>query len=439
MIMRILIVLLYAVCVCDTALSLSTKILHTKLDNGMEIYVLPNNNVPVVMHMIIYKVGGIDDPYGYSGLAHFFEHLMFSGTDNFADFASTINSIGGEFNAMTSSYSTIYYELVNKQYLPLVMQIESDRMHNLKITDKAMKRERSVVLEERKMRIDSNPHGVITEEMMNAFYRNGYGRSVAGWEHEIKNFNREESERFYNTYYNPNNAILFISGDVNFDDVIKLSKKYYGNIKNKVSTIKRVPKNLEPPHKANIAVTLYENSIQNPEIFVTYKAPSIITNGNYHVMYLIADLLGNNAFGALYNALVLGELATSVSVSYGPDEYSDGFITIHVVPKSGISLKRIEHEIYSVINNFSVKDDSFFSLKKTSTTANIVYALDGLKAMSFFYASNLALGVPLIDVQEFIKKIEGIDKKDVDVAIKDTFSGTRLVGYLLPKKEFNNE
>ncbi|KJV69476.1 M16 family metallopeptidase [Candidatus Neoehrlichia procyonis] len=433
MMMRVVFILLYVICVCDVALSLDKKILHhTKLDNGMEVYVLPNNRVPVVMHMVIYKVGGVDDPYGYSGLAHFFEHLMFSGTNNFADFASTINDIGGEFNAMTSSYSTIYYELVGKQYLPLVMQIESDRMHNLKITDKAMKRERSVVLEERKMRTDSNPYGVITEEMIRAFYRNGYGRPTVGWEHEIKNFNREKAEKFYNTYYNPNNAILFVSGDVNFEDVVKLSKKYYGSISNRASAVKRIPQ-LEPSHKTDIAVTLRNSSVKSPEIFITYKAPSIITGDNYHIMYLVADLLGNNAFGSLYNALVLKELATSVSVSCNLDEYSDGFITIHAIPKSGISLKRIEREIDDTIKLGFEKDDAFFRLKKTNTTANIVYALDGLKAISFFYANNLALGVPLVDVQDFIVKMKNISEEDVDAAMKSTFNGAKLVGYLLPK------
>lgn len=120
------------------------NIKHTKLSNGLDIYVIPNHRIPAVLHTIIYKVGGMDDPIGKAGLAHYFEHLMFETTGKFKDIKSTMSSIGAEFNAFTTREYTCYYELVLKKDLPLIMEIEADRMDNFNVTQDKIDKEKKL-------------------------------------------------------------------------------------------------------------------------------------------------------------------------------------------------------------------------------------------------------------------------------------------------------
>ena len=143
---------------------------YAKLKNGLDIYVAPNHRIPAVLHSVIYKVGGMDDPMGKAGLAHYFEHLMFETTGKFKNIESILGSIGARFNAFTTRGYTCYYELVLKKDLSLVMEVEADRMSSFNVSHDKIEREKNIVLEERKMRIDNRPIALLWEEMNNAFY-----------------------------------------------------------------------------------------------------------------------------------------------------------------------------------------------------------------------------------------------------------------------------
>ncbi|NUX01825.1 insulinase family protein, partial [Wolbachia endosymbiont of Madathamugadia hiepei] len=133
------------------AVNIEHSIKHAKLSNGLDIYVVPNHRISAVLHAVIYKVGGMDDPIGKAGLAHYLEHLMFETTGKFKDIESTMSSIGAQFNAFTTREYTCYYELVLKGDLPLAMEVEADRMGNFNVTQDKIDREKNIVLEERKM------------------------------------------------------------------------------------------------------------------------------------------------------------------------------------------------------------------------------------------------------------------------------------------------
>ncbi|QGR02878.1 insulinase family protein [Ehrlichia ruminantium] len=429
---------LFLIILCTTtsnALSLNVEVIHEKLDNGLEIYILPNHRSPAVMHMVLYKVGGSDDPVGYSGLAHFFEHLMFSGTEKFPNLITTLSSIGANFNAGTSESFTMYHELVPKQHLPLVMDIESDRMQNLKITDTAFNREQKVVLEERKMRTESQARNILLEEMQNAFYYNGYARPVVGWEHEISQYNKEIAEAFYKSHYSPNNAILVVAGDVDSKEVIKLAKQYYGTIEPRNQEFPRVPR-LEPKHKVNMTVTLEDESVEVPELFLMNQIPSNLTK-NYITNMIIAEILGNGRFSMLYNDLVLNNpIVTSINTDYSHLVYSDTFLQIHAVPKDGITLQTVEEEIYKCINNYIENGipEEYLEAAKYRTKAQITYAFDGLDFISQFYGISLILGIPLSEINNMFNLIDNITIDDVNSTLKNIFqNNAKFAGYLLPK------
>ncbi|TIQ86158.1 MAG: insulinase family protein, partial [Mesorhizobium sp.] len=193
------------------------KVTNFLLDNGMEVVVIPDHRAPIVTHMVWYKIGSADEPPGKSGIAHFFEHLMFKATTNHAAgaFDRAVSAIGGSNNAFTSYDYTAFYETVVPQALEQMMDFEADRMRNLILNDNVIATERDVILEERRSRIDSSPQAVLGEEVDATLWQNQpYRIPVIGWMQEMEKLNRADAKAFYDKYYTPNNAVLVVAGDV---------------------------------------------------------------------------------------------------------------------------------------------------------------------------------------------------------------------------------
>ncbi|TIO84160.1 MAG: insulinase family protein, partial [Mesorhizobium sp.] len=180
------------------------------LENGLEVVVIPDHRAPIVTHMVWYKIGSADEPPGKSGIAHFFEHLMFKATSNHAagEFDRAVADIGGSNNAFTSYDYTAFHETVPPSALEEMMGFEADRMRNLVLTDDVIKTERDVILEERRSRIDNDPQAVLDEEVDATLWQNQpYRIPVIGWMQEMEQLNREDAKAFYDTFYRPNNAV----------------------------------------------------------------------------------------------------------------------------------------------------------------------------------------------------------------------------------------
>ena len=203
------------------------------LDNGLQVVVIPDHRAPIVTHMLWYKVGSADEAPGKSGIAHFFEHLMFKGTENYGPgiFSARVADVGGQENAFTSYDYTAYYQQVAPDILPEMMAMEADRMTNLILTDEVIGPERDVVIEERNMRVENAPGSLLSEEVSATLYQNHpYRIPVIGWMHEIEQLNREDGIEFYRRYYAPNNAVLVVAGDVETETVRQLAEETYGKV-----------------------------------------------------------------------------------------------------------------------------------------------------------------------------------------------------------------
>ena len=408
-----------------------------ELRNGMKVYVIPDHRLPVVMHMLIYKVGGVDDPRGLSGMAHFFEHLMFSGTDKYPDFDRIMDSLGAHHNAGTATEFTVYWELVNKQHLPLLMSIEADRMRYLKFTDREMERERNVVREERKMSDESTQRAILLEEALSVFYhKNGYGTPVVGWDHEINNWDRAAIDSFYDEHYNPNNAILLVVGDVDSAQVFKLADRYYGVIpnRNKLDRV-RFPVKIEPPHRSDIVMRLEHPSVSHPESLVLYRAPSLKTAPDLKTRAaaaIAADIVAGDGFGVLYDELVRGKAsAIKVSTSYH-DDY--GMVVLSIDPRLGASPEEVNKEAKTIVKRLikeGVSEERVSSAKYRGM-ASLMYVLGGMKK-AWFYARVLAFGAELQSPGEYLEIIKSITVEDVNEALRNVFSGATVEAYLVHK------
>ena len=215
-----------------------------KLANGMEVVVIPDHRAPIVTHMVWYKVGSADEPPGKSGIAHFFEHLMFKGTTNHkaGEFDQAVSSIGGNNNAFTSYDYTAFYETVTPPALEEMMGFEADRMRNLILSVEVITTERDVILEERRSRIDNEPDALLDEEVNATLWQNQpYRIPVIGWKQEMEELNRADAIAFYNRYYRPNNAVLVVAGDVQPDAVRDMAERTYGKLEQGPDLPPRVP------------------------------------------------------------------------------------------------------------------------------------------------------------------------------------------------------
>jgi zinc protease len=291
------------------------------LANGLEVVVIPDHRTPVVTHMIWYKVGSADETPGKSGLAHFLEHLMFKGTaKNPAGlFSQTLATIGGQENAFTTADYTAYFQRIAKEYLPLVMAFEADRMTGLVLTDENVLPERDVVLEEFNMRVANSPEARIGEQVAAALYLNHpYGRPVIGWRQEIEKLNREDALAFYRRFYTPNNAVVVVAGDVTGDEVKALAENTYG----KVARVAEVPPRVRPEEPIPVAVrrlTMADARVAQPNLQRSYLVPSSTTAkpGESEALEILAQVLGGGETSRLYRALVVERhIATSAGGWY---------------------------------------------------------------------------------------------------------------------------
>ena len=245
------------------------------LANGMQVLVIPDHRAPVATQMLWFKVGAVDDPPGISGLAHFFEHMMFRGTKQVPDdaFSQTIAKNGGETNAFTDHDYTAFYEQIATDRLPLAMKLEADRLANLDLSDSHVGPERDVVLEERRMRVDNEPQSLMNEQMHAALHlSHPYGRPVIGWSDEVRRIDRVSAQDFYDHHYSPNNAILVIAGDVTPEDVRKMAQEAYGNVA--ARELSPRAEFTEPPRLAETRMTIVRGDARVPIFSRIYRVPS---------------------------------------------------------------------------------------------------------------------------------------------------------------------
>src|SRR3954469_16532492 len=203
------------------------------LDNGLDVVVIPDRRVPVVTHMVWYRNGSADDPLGQSGIAHFLEHLMFKGTKAHpaGEFSRVVSALGGQENAFTSFDYTAYFQRVAREHLETMMAFEAARMTGLVLDEAVVAPERDVVLEERRMRVETDPAAQLSEAMAaSLFVHHPYGIPIIGWMHEIEGLNRDHALSYYRRFYTPENAILVVAGDVTPEEVRRLADGTYGLI-----------------------------------------------------------------------------------------------------------------------------------------------------------------------------------------------------------------
>lgn len=410
------------------------------LENGMEVVVLPDHRAPVVTHMVWYKAGSADEPWGKSGIAHFLEHLMFRGTKNVpaGELSKLVAKHGGQDNAFTSVDYTAYFQRVAVDRLPLVMQLEADRMTNLVLTENVVNPERDVILEERSQRTDNDPESLLAERMSAAlFMQHPYGVPIIGWEHEMRGLTLEDAISFYKTYYAPNNAVLIVAGDITAEQLKPLAEKYYGGIPAQEVPERYRPK--EPTHAAPVRVTLRDARVRQPNFRRSYLAPSYATakGDEAYALDVLVQILGAGATSRLYTSLVVDQgIAASAGAWYWSTVLDYGRFGLSASPREGVTLEQVEEASDAVIRELienGVSDEELTRAKE-NLIADAIYARDSQQSQARIYGAALTTGSSIEDVLTYPDRIRNVTAAEVVAAAKTLFaSPAQVTGYLMPE------
>ena len=409
-----------------------------RLDNGLEIVVIPDRRVPVVTHMVWYKNGSADDPLGQSGIAHFLEHLMFKGTERHpaGEFSKVVSALGGQENAFTSYDYTAYFQRVAPEHLQRMMEFEADRMSGLNFDDDVVGPERDVVLEERRMRVETDPSAQLSEAMAaSLFVHHPYGIPIIGWMHEIETLDRKAALDYYRRFYCPDNAILVVSGDVAADDVVRCAESTYGrNAPRSEAPVRRRPR--EPDPRASRHVIVADPKVEQPMLQRLYLAPSsqTATGRQSHALEVLAEVLGGGPTSFLYRKLVL-ETARAVNVGgwYMGSAIDDTRFAVYGVPAEGVSLAELDGLIDGALAEArDALDPVAIERAKTRLVAETIYSLDSQSSHARIYGSARALGETIEDVRAWPEQIGAVTRDDLVQATDSYLTARRSVtGHLV--------
>jgi zinc protease len=398
--------------------------------------------------MVWYRVGAADEPPGVSGIAHFLEHLMFKSTDTIpnGEFSKIISRLGGQDNAFTGHDITAYFQRVSKDRLKQVMEMEADRMINLKLDEKEVLTERQVILEERRSRVENSPSAILDEQMNAALYMSHpYGIPIIGWEHEMAKLSPADAMTFYKRFYAPNNAILVVTGDVTADEVKTLAEETYGKIPSN-KQVTWLPRRQEPPHRAARRVELKDPRAGKASVHRLYLAPSYLSakEGEAEALDLLLKIATSGPTSRLYKKLVMEDkLASSASGWYSGAARDSGKISIHAVAADGVDLDKVEAGIDAVMAEVRANGVTEAELERARKAylAEYIYESDNQTSLARRYGWSLTVGRSLKDIEEWPARIAKVTRDDIKKAadkyldIRHSVTGTLIPIAPAPKAE----
>ncbi|MFT7594028.1 MAG: zinc protease [Paracoccaceae bacterium] len=426
-----------------TGQSVNEAVSSFALDNGMQVIVVEDHRAPVLQHMVWYRAGSADEPRGESGVAHFLEHLLFKATDTMeaGELSATVAANGGRDNAFTSHDYTAFFQRVAADRLELMMRMESDRMVNIRLTERDIETERNVILEERNQRVENNPRGLFGEQM-NAvqYYNHRYGVPVIGWKHEMEALSLDDAMSYYSTYYAPNNAILVVSGDVDPQEVRRLADKYYGVIPANPDLPDRT-RTQEPPQTAARRITFKDARVAQPYVSRSYLAPERDSGAQEKAaaLYLLAEILGGGTTSFLTERLQFDtQVAVYSGAFYSGQSLDDTTFDMIVVPAEGVTLTEVEDAMDAALVAFietGVDADQLDRIKM-QLRASQVYARDNVDGIANRYGRALASGLTVQDVQAWPDILQAVTGEDIIAAARDVLvPETSVTGWLMRDQE----
>ncbi|MGH2327377.1 M16 family metallopeptidase [Campylobacter taeniopygiae] len=386
-----------------------------RLKNKLEVYSFPvNKNSDVISVDIFYKVGSRNEIMGKSGIAHMLEHLNFKSTKNLkaGEFDEIVKSFGGLDNASTGFDYTHYYIKCAKKNLDKALELFAELMANLSLKDEEFQPERNVVLEERRWRTDNNPLGYLYFRLFNhAFMYHPYHWTPIGFYKDIENWTIEDIRDFHSIYYQPKNAILLVSGDIEHQEVFELSKKHFENIKN-TKTIPQI--HTQEPKQDGAKRIIIKKETQTQILALGFKIPNF-KHKDIPALNALSELLGSGKSSIINEILVDKLHLINDFYAFANDCIDENLFIFICNCNVGIKAEEVEKELWKILEQikkgkFTEKD---LQKVKNNIKSDFIFSLDTASAVSNIYGSYLARGdlKPLLSYEEKIEKLTLLDLK----------------------------
>ena len=334
----------------SSELDIQFPVTKYKLKNGMRVLLYEDHSAPIISYHVWFNVGSKNETPGQTGLAHLFEHMMFKGTKKYGnkEFDLILQRNGITNNAFTTRDYTGYYEDLPSGKLELVMDIESDRMQNLVVTQEILDSEREVVKEERRYRTENSVMGTLYEGIFSNLYKvHPYRWPVIGYMKDLNQLSVEDCQAFYKKYYSPNNAVLIIGGDINIEKTKALVEKYYGHIPASDLKHKELPKE---PAQTRMRRAVIKKDIGSTTVSMNYRGPSGWTSENFD-LDVLANIMSSGNSSLLQKALVKKHQIASQVYTFFNSSPEEGSFHIVASLKPGVKAAKARRIIEKEIRN----------------------------------------------------------------------------------------
>jgi len=408
-----------------------------KLKNGMKFIVMEDHTIPNIALHIFFKVGSRNEYPGITGLSHFFEHMMFNGAKKYGPkmFDRVMEAAGGANNAFTSEDITCYTDWFPSDKLEVMFELESDRIGNLALDDKMVESERGVVISERITGLE-NSNFVLLSEQVNAvaFVAHPYRWSVIGYESDIKNWKKSDLQRYFDTYYAPNNAVAVLVGDLTFDGAKSLAQEYFESIPPREPP--RPVHTIEPPQMGEKRL-MVEKDVTSPNILVAYHVPNCKSD-DYYPLTLLNTILSDGNSSRLYRSLVDEKQLAVQIFSFYPTALDPTLYYIYAICAGDVEAETLETAIHKEFDEIVENGISEIELQKAKNKqlvdfyrgmATIRGKADSIGSFEVFFGSYKKM----FDAPEEVKKVT---RKDIQTVAKKYFKkSNRTVGILQKREE----
>ena len=405
------------------------------LDNGLRVLLLEDHRSPIVTVQTWYRVGSRNELRGATGIAHFLEHLMFRGTAKYGPgvFARLVERNGGQDNAFTSQDVTSYYVNIAADKLDLVLDLESDRMHNLVLDPKIIDSEREVVIEERRMRTEDDPGGYLGEEVSAmAFRAHSYGQPIIGWMGDIRRITPDEIRAFYKAYYVPGNAILIVVGDFKAAEVMPKIKAVFGSIPRGPAPLPVLA--VEPPQNGERRVVV-QKTAELPIVYIGYPVPNQ-KSPDAAALEVLSVVLAGGRSSRLYRHLVHErQLALEAGGDYSYFSLDPNLFWFYATPLPGQTAETLEKELLGEMDRLRKEPVSDVELTraKNQIEASFVFQDDSIHRRASLLARFELIG-GYAQKDKYLDVIRAVTAADLQRVARSYFQDEKKnVGILLPK------
>lgn len=406
------------------------------LDNGLHVILHEDHTTPIVAVTVLYHVGSKNEDPNRTGFAHFFEHLLFEGSENIkrGEFDDYISKAGGTNNANTWYDRTFYYELLPSNQLALGLWLESERMLHAKVEEVGIETQRQVVKEERRQRVDNQPYGSILQEAMKrAYTKHPYQWPVIGYMKDLDAATESDYKNFYEKFYVPDNAVLSIAGDINIEEAKVLIEQYFGSIPRGTVKINRETV-VEPPLGGEVRDTVFDN-VQLPAVVQTYRIPEQGSE-DFYAVSMLGTLLSQGESSRLYKALV-DEQQKALFVGNFPLALEDPGVSIAFgIANMGVKPDDLEAAMDAEVKRAQtelISDREFQKLRNqiesdfVSGNSTVAGIAESLADYHVYYGDSELINT---EIDRYMK----VTKEDIRRVAKKYFSkDNRVVLYYLPK------